>query len=69
MLESNLVHGEHSLEHVDELTPVNLLSQKFAALEVGGHVDLAHVLQAVEDVLPENTFQLGYFRTNNVNTA
>ena len=47
-----LVHGQHPLQQVDELPPVHLLGQQLAPLQVGGHVDLAHVLQTVEDVLP-----------------
>lgn len=48
---SFLVHGQHALQEVDELAAVSFLRQQFTALQLR-HIDLAHVIEAVEDVLP-----------------
>ena len=54
---SYLIHGEHPLEKIDEFSSVNFLCKKFSSLKISGNVHLTHVLQAVEDVLPEKQRQ------------
>lgn len=41
---SLLVHGQHSLQQVDELPAVGLLRQQFSTFQLSGHIDLAHVI-------------------------
>lgn len=48
---SFLVDGEHSLEEIDEFPSVSLFRQQLATLDVGRHIHLPDVVQAVEDVL------------------
>ena len=49
---SYLIHGKHPLEKINEFSSVNFLCKKFSSLQICGNVDLTHVLQAIEDVLP-----------------
>lgn len=46
-----LVDRQHSLQQIDELTSVDLLSQQLTALDVHLDVHLPDVIEAVEDVL------------------
>ena len=46
-----LIHGQHPLEKVNEIASICLFGQQFAAFQFGGHVHLADVFQAVENVL------------------
>ena len=40
---SLLVHGQHPLQQVDELAPVDLFGQKLAPLEVSRYINLTNV--------------------------
>lgn len=46
-----LVDGQHSLQQIDKLTAIRLFGQQLAALQIGGHVHLANVVEAIKDVL------------------
>ena len=49
-----------SFQQINELSPVNFLRKQLASLQICRNVDLPHILQTVEDVLPRFlAFNLG----------